>query len=67
MLGKDVSDLDVKEIGFREFVMFVDFDQEKNEWIVGRVRFASSEIEGMIQDIESAIELFRKTQGMRDR
>ena len=56
--GKDVNEIDVKEIGFRELAMYVDFDQENNEWTTGRMKFASKEIDGMIQDIERAIQLF---------
>lgn len=58
--GKDVSDIDVKEIGFRELAMYVDFDQERNEWITGRIKFASNEIHKMILDIERAIESFNR-------
>jgi hypothetical protein len=60
--GKDVPEIDVKEIGFRELVMYVDFDQEKNEWITGRIKFTPNEIDAMIQDIEMAIRLFNRNE-----
>lgn len=60
--GKDVYEIDVKQIGFRELVMYVDFDQENNEWTTGRIKFASNEIDGIIQDIERAIGLFNRDQ-----
>jgi len=64
--GKDVIDIDVKETGFRELAMYVDFDQEKNEWITGRIKFASDEIDKMIQDIEMAIKLFNRNEEYAD-
>jgi hypothetical protein len=64
-LGKDVTDIDVKEKGFRELLMYVDYDQEKNEWMTGGIRFASNEIVRMSEDIEAAIQLFnRKRKGV---
>jgi len=61
-IGKDVYEIDVKEIGFREIVMYVDYDQEKNEWINGMMQFTQKDIDEMIQDIERAIQLFDKNQ-----
>jgi len=60
--GKDVYEIDVKEIGFREHVMYVDFDQENNEWVSGTMKFTPNEIDEMIQDIELAIKLFNKNE-----
>jgi AbiV family abortive infection protein len=59
---KDVYEIDVREIGFREVIMYVDYDQEKNEWINGTMQFTQKDVDEMVQDIERAIQLFDKNE-----
>jgi len=55
--GKDVYELNVKRVGFREGAMYVDYDQKNNKWVNGTVKITTSKIIEMIGDIEETIEM----------
>jgi AbiV family abortive infection protein len=56
---KDYYEIDIKEQGFRQEVMYVDYNREKNKWIHG-TKFSQKDIDNLIEDITRAIELFNK-------
>jgi AbiV family abortive infection protein len=58
--GKESYGLEIKQIGFRELLMYVDFDQEKNEWINGIPKISEVNLTDIVDDIEKAIQLFRQ-------
>jgi hypothetical protein len=54
--------IDVKELGFREDVMYIDFDQVNNMWVNGTEKFSAKDINDLILDIERAIAIFNKNE-----
>jgi AbiV family abortive infection protein len=54
--------INVKELGFREDVMYIDFDQLNNIWVNGTEKFPVKDINDLITDIERAIIVFNKNE-----
>jgi hypothetical protein len=54
-IGKDFHLIDIRETGFREDVMYVDYDETKKQWIHGTGNINPNEIPLIIEDVEKAI------------
>jgi hypothetical protein len=54
-IGKDFHLIDIRETGFREDVMYVDYDETNKQWIHGTGNINPDEIPLIIEDVEKAI------------